>query len=48
MRAGTTARPETETRTGRRRTLDPLVVLLPLAALVLFVFYYWARADAVV
>lgn len=30
-----------------RRAVDPLAVLLPLVGLVLFVFYYWARADAV-
>lgn len=42
-----TTRPGKEVVTGGRRALDPLVVLLPLAGLVLFVFYYWARADAV-
>lgn len=31
-----------------RRGLDPLAALLPVVGLVLFVFYYWARADAVV
>lgn len=32
---------------GAARARDPLALLLPLAGLVLFVFYYGARADAV-